>query len=259
MEHKHFILVHGACHGAWCWYKIKPLLEAAGHRVTLLDMAASGIDTRAIQDVRSMEEYSEPLLKTLACLAPNEKVILVGHSLGGMNSAVAMEKYSDKIAASVFLTAFVPDTHHKPSYVLDQYSEKTPMEAWLDTKFCPYGTETQPLTSMLFGPKFMAKRLYQLSPPQDLVLGHTLLRPSSLFTEDLSKAKNFSNEKYGSVTKVYVICTEDIAIPKEFQQWMICNAGIENVMQINGSDHMPMFSMPRQLLHCLLQIALNYA
>lgn len=120
MEHKHFVLVHGACHGAWCWFKIKPLLEAAGHRVTLLDMAASGIDTRPIQDIRSMEEYSEPLLKTLARLPPNEKVILVGHSLGGMNLAVAMEKYSDKIAVSVFLTAFVPDTHHKPSYVLDQ-------------------------------------------------------------------------------------------------------------------------------------------
>ncbi|CAK9320362.1 unnamed protein product [Citrullus colocynthis] len=259
MEHKHFVLVHGACHGAWSWFKIKPLLEAAGHRVTLLDMAASGIDTRPIQDIRSMEEYSEPLLKTLARLPPNEKVILVGHSLGGMNLAVAMEKYSDKIAVSVFLTAFVPDTHHKPSYVLDQYSAEIPMEAWLDTQFCPYGTEAQPQTSMFFGPNFLAKRLYQLSPPQDVVLGHTLLRPSSLFMEDLSKANNFSKEKYGSVTKVYIICTEDRGIPKEFQQWMISNAGIQNVMEINGSDHMPMFSMPPRLLHCLLQIALNYA
>lgn len=120
MEQKHFVLVHGACHGAWCWFKIKPLLEAAGHRVTLLDMAASGIDGRRIQNVLSMEEYSEPLLKYLDRLPPNEKVILVGHSLGGFNLAVAMEKYSFKIAVSVFLTAFVPDTQHKPSYVLTQ-------------------------------------------------------------------------------------------------------------------------------------------
>lgn len=119
-DQKHFVLVHGACHGAWCWFKIKPLLEAAGHCVTVLDMAASGIDGRAIEDVQSMVEYSEPLLKTMACVGPNEKVILVGHSLGGMNLAVAMEKYPDKIAASVFLTAFVPDTHHTPSYVYDQ-------------------------------------------------------------------------------------------------------------------------------------------
>lgn len=44
------------------------------------------------------------------------------------------------------------------------------MEAWLDTQFCPYGTEAQPLTSMFFGPNFLAKRLYQLSPPQVLLL-----------------------------------------------------------------------------------------
>ncbi|KAL7240066.1 hypothetical protein ACSBR2_005848 [Camellia fascicularis] len=32
--HTHFVLVHGACHGAWCWYKLKPLLESHGHKVT---------------------------------------------------------------------------------------------------------------------------------------------------------------------------------------------------------------------------------
>ncbi|KGN48491.1 salicylic acid-binding protein 2 [Cucumis sativus] len=258
-QQKHFVLVHGACHGAWSWYKIKPLLEAAGHRVTPLDMAASGMDSRVIQNVHSMEEYSEPLLKYLDGLPPNEKVILVGHSLGGFNLAVAMEKYSDKIAVAVFLAAFVPDTQHKPSYVLSQYNEKTPKEAWLDTKFAPYGTEAQPSTSMFLGPNFLAKQLYQLSPPQDIALALTLLRPSTLFFEDLSKINNFSDEKYGSVKKVYVICTEDVGVSTEFQQWMVCNAGVEHVMKINGSDHMPMFSTPTQLLHCLLHIALNYA
>ena len=28
-----FVLVHGAYHGAWCWERLTPLLEAAGHRV----------------------------------------------------------------------------------------------------------------------------------------------------------------------------------------------------------------------------------
>ena len=47
-----------------------------------------------------------------------------------------------------------------------KYNEKTPKEAWLDTKFAPYGTEAQPSTSMFLGPNFLAKQLYQLSPPQ---------------------------------------------------------------------------------------------
>ncbi|PON54022.1 Alpha/Beta hydrolase fold containing protein [Parasponia andersonii] len=59
----HFVLVHGACHGAWSCFKVKPLLEAAGHQVTTLDNAASGINMKEIQDVRSMFEYSKPLLE----------------------------------------------------------------------------------------------------------------------------------------------------------------------------------------------------
>lgn len=119
-KQKHFILVHGACHGAWCWYKLKPRLESAGHRVTTLDMAASGINMKAIQSVHSMYEYSKPLLEILASLPQGEKAILVGHSLGGLNLALAMDKYPEKISAAVFLAAFMPDTAHRPSFVLEQ-------------------------------------------------------------------------------------------------------------------------------------------
>jgi hypothetical protein len=31
-----------------------------------------------------------------------------------------MEKFPEKIAVAVFLSAFMPDTTHKPSFVLDQ-------------------------------------------------------------------------------------------------------------------------------------------
>ena len=116
----HFVLVHGACHGAWSWYKLLPLLKAAGHRATAVDMAASGIDPRALRDVKSMADYSQPLLELIESLPPNDKVILVGHSLGGLNMALAMEKFPSKIAAAAFVTAFMPDTVHSPAYVLEQ-------------------------------------------------------------------------------------------------------------------------------------------
>jgi pimeloyl-ACP methyl ester carboxylesterase len=255
---KHFVLVHGACHGAWCWYKLKPQLESAGHRVTALDLAASGINMKAIQDVHTLYEYTEPLLEFLASLPPNEKVVLVGHSLGGMNLATAMDKYPEKVEVGVFLAAFMPDTRHKPSYVLDQYNERTPAEAWLDTQFSSCGSVNQPLTSMFFGPNFLSFRAYQLSPIEDLELAKTLARPGSLFLEHLSEAKNFSNEGYGSVPRVYIVCNEDLAIPVEFQQWMIKNEVPKDVMEIKGADHMAMFSKLEQLCHYLLEIARNY-
>ncbi|KGN48490.1 putative inactive methylesterase 20 [Cucumis sativus] len=236
---KHFVLVHGACHGAWCWYKIKPLLEAAGHRVTMLDMAGAGVNRRAIQEVKSFEEYSEPLLKTMACLGPNEKVILVGHSFGGMSLALAMENFPHKISASVFVTAFVPDTHHPPSYVLEQFLESLPREFWRDTELGENREDGGSSSWFLFGPKCMANKIYQLSPTEDQALGSSLVRPAKLFIENLGKAEKFTEENYGSVKKVYVIGGEDRTIPKQLQKWMIQNSDkrIQNVMEIDEADH----------------------
>ncbi len=93
---------------------------------------------------------------------------------------------------------------------------------------------------------------------KDLELAKTLARPGSLFLEHLSEAKNFSNEGYGSVPRVYIVCNEDLAIPVEFQQWMIKNEVPKDVMEIKGADHMAMFSKLEQLCHYLLEIARNY-
>ena len=103
---KHFVLVHGAGHGAWCWYKLKPLLEAAGHKVTALDLAASGIDLRKIEQLHTLHDYTLPLLELMESLPQEEKAILVGHSLGGMNLALAMEKYPKKDLCCCFLGCF---------------------------------------------------------------------------------------------------------------------------------------------------------
>jgi len=126
LERKHYVLVHGACFGAWLWYKLKPRLESAGHKVSVLDLAASGTNMHKIEDVHTFSHYSEPLLQLLASLPPNEKVILVGHSLGGLNIALAMDKFPEKVAVGVFVTAVIPDTQHKPSYVLEKVSFSKP-------------------------------------------------------------------------------------------------------------------------------------
>jgi pimeloyl-ACP methyl ester carboxylesterase len=120
IDRKHYVLVHGVCHGAWCWYKVKPRLESAGHLVTVLDLAASGINLKKIEDVNTVLDYSEPLLQLMATISPNEKVILVGHSLGGLNIALAMEQFPEKVAVGVFITALAPDVDHNASYVLEK-------------------------------------------------------------------------------------------------------------------------------------------
>ncbi|PIN15401.1 Polyneuridine-aldehyde esterase [Handroanthus impetiginosus] len=170
-----------------------------------------------------------------------------------------MEMYPGKISVAVFLSAFLPDSTHKPSYVLEQYVELTPTEAWLDTEFKPFGDPEDHLTSMFFGPKFLASKLYNLCSPEDLALAKMLVRPSSLFIEDLSKQNPFSEEGFGSVKRVYIMCREDRAILVDFQRWQIENSGVAEVKEIENADHMAMLSTPKELCQFLLEIANNYA
>ncbi|KAF5961239.1 hypothetical protein HYC85_002448 [Camellia sinensis] len=335
----HFVLVHGACHGAWCWYKLKPLLESHGHKVTALDLSASGINMKKIEELRTLYDYTEPLMEVMESLPQGEKVVLVGHNVGGLNLDLAIDKFSQKISVAVFLTAFMPNTVHKPSFVIEQKTRRlislkscvqpmptvygnviclatdltdhcgrrrrttcrciagavvaviawfTPLKSakasislrrtivmsWTSSKPASivaseitaasesssilswrlssnnrvFITLEVTLTSMFFGPKFLASKLYQLCPIQDFTLATILVRTGLLFLEDLAQANNFSNKGYGSVTRVYVVCNNDYATPKVFQRWMIeNNEGMKEVKEIKGVDHMPMFSKPREL------------
>ena len=104
---KHFVLVHGACHGAWCWYKLATLLRSAGHKVTVPDLAASGANLKKVQEVHSFSVYLEPLMEFMASLLADEKVVLVGHSMGGVALSVAMERFPGKVSVAVFTTAYM--------------------------------------------------------------------------------------------------------------------------------------------------------
>ncbi|KAK4840138.1 hypothetical protein QYF36_000773 [Acer negundo] len=56
-EKKHFVLVHGACNGAWCWYKVLTLLESSGHRVTAIDLGAFGVNLKRLDEIASVSNY----------------------------------------------------------------------------------------------------------------------------------------------------------------------------------------------------------
>ena len=121
------ILVHGTGHGGCCWYRVATLLRAAGHRVDALDLAASGIDSRQLRDVPTFEDYTRPLLDALRALLPGERAVLVGHSFGGMNIALAAEMFPEKVAAAVFVTAFLPDCSNPRSHVIEKVRLSTPL------------------------------------------------------------------------------------------------------------------------------------
>lgn len=71
-----FALLHGAYHGAWCWDRLIPELEARGHAAVAMDLPAE--DPRA-----GAREYAAAALDAIG---DADDVVVVGHSLGGLTA-----------------------------------------------------------------------------------------------------------------------------------------------------------------------------
>ncbi|WVZ70119.1 hypothetical protein U9M48_018813 [Paspalum notatum var. saurae] len=246
------ILVHGTCHGGWCWYRVTTLLRAAGHRVDALDLTASGIDPRPLSDAPTFEDYTRPLLGLLRGLPDGERVVLVGHSYGGLSIALAAEMFPEKAAAAVFVTAFMPDCTNPRSDPIEKLAVSID---WMDSVF---DAEYVP-PSVFLGPELLRRKFYQLSPPEDYTLSQSLVRVSSLYMADLQSQPPFSEARYGAVSKVYIVCKQDQIIPEEYQRTMIAGILVEDVREIANADHMAMFSTPAELAGHLADIANTYA
>ncbi|BAF05243.2 salicylic acid-binding protein 2 [Oryza sativa Japonica Group] len=246
------ILAHGACHGGWCWYKVAALLRAAGHRVDAPDLGAAGQRGLGVggAPASSFADHARPLLDAVRALPDGERAVLVGHSFGGMSVALAAETFPDKVAAAVFVAAFLPDCANPPSHPIDTYQESD----WMDTVIDP--SHVPP--SILFGPEFLKKKLYQLSSPEDYTLAKSLVRASSLYVDELRRRAAFREDRYGAVRKVYVVVENDMAIVQEHQRWMVANAEVAEVRVMDAGDHMAMLSAPEELAGHLADVANTY-
>ncbi|MED6167396.1 hypothetical protein PIB30_002366 [Stylosanthes scabra] len=111
--------------------------------------------------------------------------------------------------------------------------------------------------SFIFGPQFLASKLYQLSPLEDMTLAMSLLRPTPLYGDQqmLLEQTRVTKEKFGSVAKIYIVCEQDQVFKKEFYMSMIEGNPETEVKYIVDADHMPMFSKPQELFSYLQHIA----
>jgi pimeloyl-ACP methyl ester carboxylesterase len=96
-----FILIHGGFHGAWCWERVVPELERLGHEAIALDLPGHG--ARAAERPANNRGRIQPILDELRA-----GDVLVGHSGGGYDNAVAANEAPEKVGHIVFLAAGLP-------------------------------------------------------------------------------------------------------------------------------------------------------
>jgi pimeloyl-ACP methyl ester carboxylesterase len=238
-----FVLVHGAWHGAWCWYKLVPRLERAGHRVIALDLPSHGKERTPIAEV-TLERYADAVCNALGLDA--EPAILVGHSMGGIAITQAAERHPERIKSLVYLAAFLlRDGDTLTDAVFRSPARTTGLMIRSEDKLST--TVNQQMIRDVF---------YAQCSEEDVALARLLLQPQAV--APMITAQRVTAARFGRVPRVYIECLRDKIIEPALQKTMYMDSPCEKVLSID-TDHSPFFSRVDELADRLLDLAVRHA
>lgn len=240
----HFLLVHGAWHGAWCWYRVKAFLERGGDRVTAVDLPGHGID-RTPPEAVTLADYTGRVVQALD--AAGEPVVLVGHSLGGIAVSRAAEARPSAVAKLVYLAAFL-----LPDGVAAVQVAAADADSRLAGHVVFADRSGDGVPDVLDFDRGIARdAFYGRSPAADVALAGLLLAPTPLAPQITPVRVGAA---WAGVRRFYVRTTKDHAVSPASQAAMLAKVPVEKVFTLR-SDHSPFFSAPEKLAKVLRAIA----
>ena len=211
-----------------------PLLQARGHRVFAPDLPGMGADKTPLEEL-TPESWIDFLVDLMRGMA--EPVVLVGHSRGGMQISSVAEAAPELVRGLVYLAAFVPRDGQNNLVLAMEFCSAELMQG-----------AAQANASQGLSLEFARSVFYNTTEDEWATRAAGMLCPEPMAA--LMVPVSLSAERFGSVSKVYVECLEDRAIPIAGQRKMQENAVFDRVFQL-PTDHSPFYSAPELLADTL--------
>lgn len=229
-----FILVHGSWHGAWCWDRVVPLIEARGHRAIAVDLPGHGAD-RTPEGALSFAAYVERVTDVID--AQPEPVVLVGHSMGGTVVTAAAEARPEKVARIVYVAAYVPADG----------------QSLLDLARTDTATRILPNLVAEGGMHWvreeaLAEVFYHDCPPEDrdFAIARLVREPMAVVATPVRTTP----ARFGRIPRSYIEATGDRAIGIELQRRMHAATPCRAISLATG--HSPFFAAPAALTDAIV-------
>ena len=231
-----FWLIHGSCHGAWCWRDVIPALAALGHSARAIDLPGHGDDTTPI-DGQTLPACAQKIVDAL-----DRPSIVIGHSWGGYPITAAAELDNRNILGLGYLCAYTPYDGMSLGQ-MRQLAARQPImhavrvaEDGLTYTIDP--DEVQPL-------------FYHDCPPDAVAYAAPRLCPQAVLPQRTPLAVTGAS---AGLPRHYILCRDDRTIPPEFQDEMAANFPAEARHELPTS-HSPFFADPAGLATVLDKIA----
>jgi len=230
------VLIAGAWHGAWCWEKVAPLLEARGHRVLTPELPATGADPADPAGV-TLETWARFVAGVVTAEA--EPVILAGHSRGGIVISRTAELVPWNVRRLVYISGYLLQAG---STVAEAARRDT--ESLVPPNMLPAASgvtcrlREDVIREALFGDCTAADYECALS------------RMTAEPLKPLVTPLRISAPRFGSVPRAYIECSRDRTITLAAQREMQAALPCDPVVTLE-SDHSPFLSRPQDLARLL--------
>lgn len=228
-----FLLIHGSCHGAWCWSELIPRLAALGHGARAIDLPGHGTDTTPPAAI-GPNDYRAAIL---AALSP--RTVLVGHSAGGF--AISLAADDPRVARLVFLCAYLP-LGGRSLAEMRRMAARQPL--------APAIVPDARRESYTIADAAVPALFYHDCSPEQVAFARARLCPEPMAPQTTPIALP---GRFEAVPKDYIVCTDDRAVPPEFQAEMAARLPPARRHRLDTS-HSPFLAAPDRLARLLDRI-----
>lgn len=240
---KNYVLVHGAWQAPYAWQAVKTNLEKQGNKVIVVELPGHGSDNTSPATI-TLDLYKQKVIDAISTI--DGKVILVGHSLGGMIISSVAEAMPSKIEKLVYVAAYLPTS----GQTLDQLAHMDPdSQLGVEGNLIFNNDGTVDVKSDQIVNLFIQDGTPEI---QNLVVNNYRTEPLTPFINPVV----LTAQNFGLVKKAYIKTLHDHVVSPYLQNKMIETGKVKSVYEIN-TGHSPFLSQPNELSSILTKIAAN--
>ena len=107
-QKQHYVFVHGSGGGGWDWRKMESIMLDRGHKTHRITLTGLGERSHLLNADINLTTHIHDVVNTIL-FDQLEKVVLVGHSYGGMVITGVMNEIPHHIQHAIFLDSVIPD------------------------------------------------------------------------------------------------------------------------------------------------------
>lgn len=237
-----FVIVHGAFQTSAAWQATGDAMRAAGETVVTVDLpgrSGDGLALGAVQMADHVAKVSKAVAEAAAA-DPDGKVVLVGHSLGGLVISAVAEADPSALAGLVYVAAYLPRVGTSPGDSLQEIAASDHHGGWQADSF----VVAADYSSASVNPR---DRAAIFANDADAATGETVA--AAMVDEPLAPLATpvpLTAERFGTVRKGYVVTLRDRAVSTDLQLTMIGRSTVEEAVPLD-TGHAPMMTAPEAL------------